>query len=1318
MSAVDTDLIDPPPPPSSPRRRRRWVRRVLLLLLVLLAVLGLGAWYFLGTTAGARLVVEQATGFAGEGVKVQGVEGRLFGGLRIQRIEVDRPDMYIVIHDVDFDTAPPLFGRVDVRKLAIRSIEVRTVSTGAAAKIPVSFKPPHPVRVEELRIGELRLGELVRGAPRDANRAKDVVVRDLFVKGGGDERHWNLEEASAVTAYGRARLAGSLGTTAPFELQAKGDFSGRFSDRDVNVSLVAKGQLTGFVADARGDIGGTPATVRATLEPFATVPVRELDVEARGLDVRQLAPDAPSTKLDVEAKLTAEGKGFAGPVRVTNANPGPIDRQRLPVTAATARVRVVPERVEVADARVELVGGGSATGRAVVERGRVQADLQLAGANLAALHTQLQPTRLTGALKVSSTAEGQRFEGALADPRFQVEGRAGISSNLATIDTVRVKHRGGSLIASGTVGLKGQREFRLEGRAEHFDPAAIMKTAPGDLNFAFTTRGTLEGGPAGEAKIDLAASRYAGLPALGRLHLAGDAKRVREADVDVTLGEARLVAKGAFGRAGDAMDFSLAAPDLAVLAKPLGIAMAGRADARGRVTGTFGAPAGRIELTGANLVLPSNVYVRELALRAEAGVDPSSRIEAKLDARGVAIGTERPPTPLAETFSATMAGTRAAHRVTLDALLAKDQRLAAALEGGIDARAKALAWSGQLQSVALTGPAAFTLLAPAPLALAADRVELGDARLKGEWGEARLAVTRWTPRSLELRGSSPGLAVRNTARALRLPLARHATDLVVAADWDIRAGDQFEGTASVRRVSGDLRIGEPAVALGLQEMVVKLDAARGKARAVLDIRADRIGRVQGEGTGELVRGKSGWEFSEAAPVQARLEADVPNLEPLSAWLGADARLGGSLRANLAVSGTGRDPRFAGEVRAEGLKVREPSQGFEIDQGQMVLAIRDRTISIERFSATTPWNPSEGARKKLGGAARHDPGEITAEGSVDLRNRTGALRVRANAVPVTQLATRFVAISGEARLEAKDQGVVVTGDLKSDAAWIGALATALPTVSDDVVVVRRAAVAADDDEPKGKEKIRLDVRFGLGDNAWFQGRGLDTRLTGNLRLVGEAGALRATGSIRTVDGTYDGYGQKLAIERGSFTFSGPLENPTLNVLALRTGLPVEAGVEVYGTATRPRVRLVSRPDVPEPEKLSWLVLGRGQAESNQADAATLMAAARALLGSSAPGGDFTKRFGFDEVRIGRPDSASALGTLPQSTVAGKTGSASAADVVTVGKRLTTDVHVIYEQGLADAEGALRVTWQITKKFQLLVRAGYLPGVDAVYRWSFY
>jgi translocation and assembly module TamB len=148
-----------------------------------------------------------------------------------------------------------------------------------------------------------------------------------------------------------------------------------------------------------------------------------------------------------------------------------------------------------------------------------------------------------------------------------------------------------------------------------------------------------------------------------------------------------------------------------------------------------------------------------------------------------------------------------------------------------------------------------------------------------------------------------------------------------------------------------------------------------------------------------------------------------------------------------------------------------------------------------------------------------------------------------------------------------------------------------------------------------------------------------------------------------------------------------------------------------------VRLVSRPDVPEPEKLSWLVLGRGASDASPGDMSVLVAAAQALLGGNNPGSDLGMRLGLDEVRIGRADTSSVLGVLPQSTVAGRTGTAAAAEVVTVGKRLNRNLQLSYEQGLADAEGALKITWRISQRFQVLVRAGFLPGIDAVYRWTF-
>ncbi|MGZ5086027.1 MAG: translocation/assembly module TamB domain-containing protein [Usitatibacter sp.] len=924
---------------------------------------------------------------------------------------------------------------------------------------------------------------------------------------------------------------------------------------------------------------------------------------------------------------------------------------------------------------------------------------------------------MSGDVAVRAQGGAQHFELSLKDPRFEVDAKAALASGKLEVETARIATGAGSVDGHGAMAIAGRREFRFEGRAQHFDPSAFAKTPKGDLNFTFVAEGTLADGIAGQAKLDVAASTYAGSPASGRIDITGDRRRIARADVDVAIGEGRVTARGSFGREGDSMDVAFRAPDLAALARPFGLALAGRAEGTATLTGTFASPAGRVALTGANLSLPSNVFMRDLALRVQAGVQPDSPIDGSLLAHGVAIGKKTPPTPLADTLSMAISGSRVAHRLDVDATLSRDATLKAAFRGGLEPKRAALAWSGRVESLSMTGRGAFALAAPAPLAASAARIELGDATLRGEWGEVRLATTRWTPRTLDLKGATDGLQIQNVARSFRLGTVPRS-DLVVAGDWDIHASDSFEGYVNVHRVSGDLRLGDPPLPLGLRELVIRADASADRVKARAQVVGDRIGSIQGEGTASMATGPAGWQLAKDAPVEGKLSAEIPDLATLAGWLGPDAKLAGHAKADITLSGTGGDPRVAGRVVAEKLAVREPQSGFEIAQGEIALRLAGKSLAIERLTARTPWHPSEAARERMRDVAiPPEGGSITAEGSIDLAAKTGAIRVTADRVPVTQIAKRFVALSGEAKLEAAAAGVVATGAFKVDAGWIGALAEALPTVSDDVVVVRASRPPAREDASR-REPMRIDLQVALNDRVWFQGRGLDTRLTGDVRITGEVGStLRATGTIRTQGGTYDGYGQKLSIERGVLSFSGPLDNPRLNVLAMRKGLPVEAGVEILGTTTRPRVRLVSSPDVPESEKLSWLVLGRGASDASPGDSSVLLAAATALLGGNNPGTDFSKKLGIDDVHIGHANTLSNLGVLPESTVAGRTRSPSAAETVSVGKRLGRNLQLDYEQGLADAEGALKVTWRISQQFQLLARAGYLPGLDAVYRWTF-
>jgi hypothetical protein len=186
--------------------------RVLLLLAVLVLVALCAATWLLTTSGGAKLVLSQVTRAAGGGIRYEGVEGSLGGPMKIKLIEVDRADMYARVEDFEMDSSPwaPLTGRLVIHRLEAGKVEVRTVSTGAAAQVPVSFAPPYALTLERGHVGELRLGALTREAAAEKDRAKkralmdamsatDLVVKEIALRGSGDASVWKVEEAAAAT---------------------------------------------------------------------------------------------------------------------------------------------------------------------------------------------------------------------------------------------------------------------------------------------------------------------------------------------------------------------------------------------------------------------------------------------------------------------------------------------------------------------------------------------------------------------------------------------------------------------------------------------------------------------------------------------------------------------------------------------------------------------------------------------------------------------------------------------------------------------------------------------------------------------------------------------------------------------------------------------------------------------------------------------------------------------------------------------------------------------------------------------------------------
>jgi translocation and assembly module TamB len=189
-------------------------------------------------------------------------------------------------------------------------------------------------------------------------------------------------------------------------------------------------------------------------------------------------------------------------------------------------------------------------------------------------------------------------------------------------------------------------------------------------------------------------------------------------------------------------------------------------------------------------------------------------------------------------------------------------------------------------------------------------------------------------------------------------------------------------------------------------------------------------------------------------------------------------------------------------------------------------------------------------------------------------------------------------------------------------------------------------------------------------------------------------------LSTVRGSYKAYGQQLDIEEGVLRFTGPYDNPTLDILAIRPNLTVRVGVQISGTALSPRIRLYSEPEMPEAEKLAWLVLGRSAANGG-AEAAVLQQAAMALLGGNGRGlsGGLSAALGLDELSV-RGSSSSADGTT-------------SAAAVTLGKRLSRNFYVAYERSMAGTLGTVYIFYDLSRRFTLRAQTGEQSTIDLIF-----
>ncbi len=569
--------------------------------------------------------------------------------------------------------------------------------------------------------------------------------------------------------------------------------------------------------------------------------------------------------------------------------------------------------------------------------------------------------------------------------------------------------------------------------------------------------------------------------------------------------------------------------------------------------------------------------------------------------------------------------------------------------------------------------------------LSPGRVRLGDS-----------VALRWDEVRADLRGEQPQVQLRADIEPFTLapllarlqPTMGWQGDLKLGARVNIRAAEKMDADLVFERSEGDLHLagGEGTQLLGLTDFRVALTAHEGQWQLVPVFKGRSLGELSGRVTASTTP-QARWPGPEAL-LGGELRARVADVGIWGAWVPPGWRLAGQIDSTAKLAGTVGKPLYDGELTAQGLAVRNLLAGVNVSDGQVRVKLVGDNATIERFTL-----------KAGDGSATLSGGATLGPGFKPLR---GKVQVQAQRLRVLGRVDRQLIASGEAVATMEGERYTLDGKFRVDEGLFDLSRGDAPSLDDDVSVRRADApeeTRATAEDIKTQRNFALGVDVDLGDKVRVRGYGVDLGLRGQVRVTNPGGRLAVNGTINSEGGTYQAYGQKLEIERGIVAFSGPYNNPRLDVLALRPNIDQRVGVAITGNVLTPRVRLYAEPELSDSEKLSWLVLGRAPDGLGRNDTALLQRAAVALLSGEgeAPTDALMRNLGIDEVSLRQSD-----GDVRET-------------VITVGKQLSRRWYLGYERGVNATTGTWQLIYRIAQRFTLRAQSGEESALDIIWTW---
>lgn len=1222
----------------------RVFKPILLALLGLLLLIALVLGLLLGTEAGSRWALGRVPG-----LEVTHFQGRLGGSWQAERLVWADGASQVQVQAVQLAWSPLCLLRATLCLERVQAEQIDMVfaqdeaqADGGPLQLP-SLKLPIAIELGEVKLGRLRL---------DGND----LLGDMQLAAHWAANGLRIDTLRLQRDDLRLDLQGDLKPEADWPLQVSGTLQlPEVQGKPWQLALAIEGELQkSLVIDATSS-GYLDARLEGRLQALAEHLPATLSIRA---DAFKPAASLPDTVQLNQLRLEAKGDLLSGYQLAGSAS---LPAEQGPIGLALGgRVDAKGARLDALDLNASDTQRVKLQASADWQQG-LKADAQVDWLDFPWLRLYpMEPAPQVTLKRFNAQAHyrDDRYTGAF---KGDLDGPAGAFSVASPFDGDLTQVRlpalavsAGQGRAAGSVAIRfaDTLAWDVDLQLSALDPAYWLAELPGTLAGPLRSKGELKNERLQlQAQLDLK-GRLRGQPAVLKVETEGARENWTLGSLAVQLGDNRINGSASLQqRLAGRIDLDL--PRLGQLWPRL----QGQAKGRLDLAGTLAAPQGTLTLQGQQLGQAENRIQR---LDLEARLDNAQRGRVTLKAGNIRLGE----TALGNLDidgkgdihqqAATLAldGPQLKLDLALDGQLAKGDWRGRLASGRIQAGG---------QDWRLQAPAKLQRLASGQLDFGAHCWRSGQASLCGE--DQRLAPE---PR---LRYHLKQFPLDSLAQWLPKDFAWQGL-LNADINLDIPAGGP-KGTLRVDAGDGTLRIRDNGHWVDFPYQVLRLDSTLAPRRVDtrLDFRGQRLGelslvtRLDPLGKDKPLSGDfrlAGLDLSIARPF-------VPMVERLAGQLNGSGRLSGTLLS----------PQVTGNLALSGGEV----SGAELPVSLEDLSLQ-ALIAGEQVQLQGNWQSGPNGRGRL-------EGNLTWGQALAMD-----LRLRGQQLPVHVEPYADLEVAPDLNIRLVDERLAIAGKVQVPTGKITVreLPPSTVKVSDDTVIVGEQT---EEGKPPMAMDMDIDVEVGR-DKLSFKGFGLTANLLGHVHIGNN---MDTRGELSLAEGRYRKYGQNLIIRRARLLFAGPIDQPYLDIEAIRRVDDVIAGIRLSGSAEQPTTKVFSEPAMGQEQALSYLVLGRPLATSGEDNNMLAQAAlGLGLLGGEELTGGLASSLGIEDFQLGSE------------------GTGNSTSVVASGN-ITERLSLRYGVGVFEPANTIALRYKLSKKVYLEAASGLASSLDIFYRRDF-